>query len=320
MDVVYVRTKLQATILGELLKSGEIRQSFVLIKQHRLAEDEDDRTVYASYSRLERAAFFSTSEVESRGFVRSFLLGLLVCVAAAFTRGTVYTANIRHHPLAFALRCLPSVNLKTLDDGFANISPGQSPYFIRTPLEGEGFKRKLLRVVFPYGVALFMRNRSRQHFTIYQRPNIVDVDRLCFIRFEWECFLTDDDRQRLSSNPRTILIGTKYEEWPAELNILARILELSHKVDAYLPHPRESFVVFPDKAIRLDAPAEAAIAYLMREGPLVVYHLDSSVAFAFEGVDNVTFHNIAPKGWLLSEQGQVQDRDRDGLAGHGEDI
>ena len=57
--------------------------------------------------------------------------------------------------------------------------------------------------------------------------------------------------------------------------------------------------------LRLDGPAEAAVAYLAMRHQLKVYHVDSSVAFSFEADPRVRLQNVAPHGWALSDLPEV---------------
>lgn len=296
-----MRTKLQALIAAELIDRGEITVPFVLMKIFQHRADEDDESVYAQYRVLEAQAHAVWTDITGAGFMRSFWLALLAATVSALSGGYIFNANICSYPVALALRLTPWSRLKSFDDGFANIEPGHSPYVLQAALQGNTWKHRLLRTLLPQGAAYFARNTALVHFSIYRgRANVVPADRLRFIELNWEELLTDADRKKLEKPVAALLVGTKYDEFPPHLGIANIAAGLHHKIDLYLPHPRERKIAHPDKMVRLQAPAESAIRFLARRNPLRVYHFDSSVAHMPGAPPNVIFVNLAPP-WVLED-------------------
>lgn len=306
MDVVYVRTKLQALIALDLLRRGDINKSYVLVKLFQYHVDEDHEAVYFHYRKLEERAAVIFSDVTAGGVFRSLAIALLACLVARLSGGKVFNANITLVPLALAMKVVKGTTFCSFDDGFANIVPDQSPYYSYEPLSGTSYTRRVLRRLLPKGAAWFVRQHIHTHFSIYPgRKNIVSSDQVVMIDLCWQSLLTSEDREKLDGKYTAVLIGTKYDEWPPNVDARKIVQELKDKVDLYLPHPRESHILIPNRAVRLDAPAEAAIAYLAETCRIRVYHLDSSVAFPFVANSNVDLRNVAPKNWSLSDVPEI---------------
>lgn len=301
VNLLYVRTKLQAVIAQRLLETNVLGRPFTLVELFQYRVGEGDPSSYAAYRPLEEAAVRTRHDVVARSFLRSFAIAWTGMVRARLTGGAVFNANIAFFPFALALRLVPGVRLVTFDDGFANIVPELSPYYADAALPGGGLKRRLLRLFLPRGAAAYVRSRSSRHFTIFAgRPNIVPADKVETLAFDWESLLAEEDRRRLERPVRGLLVGTKYDEWPEHLDIAGIVAALGDRIDLYLPHPRETIDLHPDRSVRLTSPAEAAIAFLARRGPVLVFHLDSSVAHVLAGHDNVEFRNVVP-AWSLDQ-------------------
>jgi hypothetical protein len=301
VDVVYIRTKLQALIALELLRRGHIDPCFVLVQVHQYSSEEDDDSVYRLYRELARRAAEVWSDVTADNFFTSLRLAIRAFRLARRTHGCVFNANLTMAPVALAAKLVRGSCFKSFDDGFANIIKGKSSYFTEAPLPGSGIKRRLLKVALPRGAAAELRKRTRIHYTVFpDHPNVVEADRLKIISIDWKSLLTEKDRKKLARPVKALLIGTKYEEWPARLNIERIVEGLADRIDLYLPHPREKIILHPGKAVVLDATAEAAVQFLSVRAPLRVYHLDSSVALTLAHLSNVEFVNVVPQ-WELKD-------------------
>lgn len=301
MDVVYVRTKLQALIALELIRSGEIGPRYTLVRMYQHAKDEDDGSVYRTYQRLSEGAEATWSEITGSGIVRSLILAWRAFRLAKRGGGAVYNANLTMVPLALAAKAVRGSRFRSFDDGFANIVPTHSPYFVETPLSGAGIKRRVLRWLLPRGAPVELRRRSEVHYTIFpEHPNVVEPGRLRAIALPWADYLTAGDHALLDRQVTAVLIGTKYDEWPSPPAMQGIVAGLADRIELYLPHPREPTMLHASKAVRLDAPAESAILFLARRNPLTVYHIDSSVALTLSGAAGVRFVNVAPD-WKLAD-------------------
>lgn len=286
------------------MRTGVIGPRFVLIEAYESDPQREYPPIAASLAPLRAAAAAIRTDVSERSFLQSFAIAFRALIETRLSGGTVFNANISSAPFALALTMLPGMRFESFDDGFANVAPGQSLFLSDEPLEGGSIKRRTLRRFLPRGPAAASRDRIRRHFTIYPGlPNIVGEELLTPIRLRWRDHLSDADRTKLQRPIETLIIGSRYCEWPDSMNLRATVKEWAslNRADLYVVHPREDNPPVPEVAMCFDGPAEGIIDQLAQQRPLTVVHLDSSAALPFEKDDRVQLINLAPPSWTLDE-------------------
>jgi len=296
MNYLVVRTKLQAIISLRLLEYGYIKKPFIFISLYQYSVDEDNESVAFYYDKIRSFACEERTIVQSAGFVKYVLLFVLCFFRSFVSRGYIFISSIDFYPIAIAARIFPFIRIMSFDDGAANILNIENSYFNESPLQGNNIKRRIAKLILPYGAAQYMREKITSHYTIYPGfINIVDDNKLIPIRIKWKNELSNIDIASLPLNVKKILLGTDYRVegiYYKDKKIKDIALFYYSLVDVYLPHPMESIFSAGEKTINIMAPAEAVIDYYSEKNNITVYHFNSSAVFPFILNSNITFVDL----------------------------
>jgi hypothetical protein len=293
MNYLLVRTRLQAIIAAELIKHTYLPKPFGLIKLFQFTKNEDSPSVYEYYEKLAINASSSTDVIQRVGFFPMLFKLTAACWHSRLSGGAIYVAVLDSYALAIAVAFCPGCRVKTFDDGTANIEIRENSYHATAPLAGAGFKRRIIRILFPEGPSYYLRQKLLCHYTIFEGlPNIVPPTKLKYISVDWLRYLSDSDRKVLNGCcVCSLLLGTTYAESPESGNMKKlRDLTLTH-CDLYIPHPRELIDFESTKILQATSPAEAIIAYLSFK-KIRVFHFNSSALLTFRSNKNVEAHNL----------------------------
>ena len=319
MDIVFIRTKLQALIALELINKGIISNDFIFVKNYWKDINEDSVLVNHYYSLIESKARKTLFFIERSGLGSNSLLILYLSFVAVVTRGKFFFAGINIYSFAIAKFFNPFLKLHTFDDGFANINK-ESIYFQEKKLPQKiGIRRFIINFLFPKGSAHFLRERISRHFTIYPgKENIVEDKMLSSIQLQWKELLTESDIEKLKqlkfTNEFNILIGTTFFEHSE--NFIPFLKDkFENKFDLIIPHPRDfSEVSSWDNAFEFESVAESIIDHFLSAYPdlkINAYHFRSSTVNAFNDLSNLEFFDLwqaAEADDTLGEQSYTQEK------------
>lgn len=293
MDILIVRTRLQALIALKLIEMRIIKKGFCLIRLSQHKEFEDHQSVYDLYDKIANYAAKELSFTSSNGVNVVTIRMIILCLISAVRGGKIYAASIDWTPLALATRIVNCVELNTFDDGSANLLTS-SKYFTTKALPRSGFRRALVRMILPNGSSLYMRSRTERHYTIFRAlTNIVEEARLHILDWDWLDYITDRDIAKIPHGVRKVFIGSVYDRYTTAAR--KRVMDIANECDLYIPHPRDmASEVKPRCAITFDAPAEAILEYLGCKSRVEVFHLGSTVALSIlRNRHNVIFSKIS---------------------------
>lgn len=294
MQHVIVQTKLQSIIIKHLFDEGVVKHPFHLI--HFPHSSEPSTAPYIS-ELVDVADKVTEKARPKHGFFSFFSYFLWLMARCRLLGESIFLANVNWYHFGLALRIFPGVRLITFDDGTANIQT-DSVYFTNHTLDLNTFIGKLAHIIFPYGVAGFVRSKIDTHYTIYPGlKNIVDSSKIVGLQIKWNDLIERDDRIRLPAHVERILVGTVY----SEASEFCRI-ELSDKIiqqaiawsDLYLPHPRQNHNAALD-GVASRYSAESLISYYSTINKIVVAHFNSSAVIPFASDPRVELIDLSKR-------------------------
>jgi len=300
MDIVFVRTKLQATIVNKLIERGSIGRNFIFVKNYWKNTEEDSQHVYNAYDELATKSKYTTFFIEQEGIIRNTLFIWILSLIACFSGGKFFFAGINLYSFALVRKFNPFLKIYTFDDGAANIR-STTIYYSETPLpKNNKLSRSFINALLPNGAAFYTRQKISKHFSIYpNKENIVSSNKIEFINLDWNKNFSTTDKQiihdRIFKSEVNILIGTApYEHQDNVVTFLKR--KYQDHFDLILLHPRDtSEVQMWKNAFHFESLAEGLIAYLI-EIPDVkkcnIYHFNSSALDTIQEKSKLNFVNL----------------------------
>ena len=314
MDIIFVRTKLQALIALKLIEDKVISSKFIFVKNFWMSSNEDSKFNQYYYSLISNKAFKTYSFIEQEGFFKNFILIYLLSIKAVFTKSKFYFAGINIYLFSLTKFLNPFLKIVTFDDGYANVLKTSS-YYSKEPLP-INFKltRLLLRGIFPKGAAKYMRQKTQKHYSIYPGvSNIIEDSKVEYLKFDWADYITHQDKAKLknfsSKKNLKVLIGTPFKE--EQYNLLPFINNIKTEFDIVIPHPRDnSELNFWPNAHEFESAAEIIIDYILKEfrcDSLKVYHFQSSLVTSLN-LDDPRLEAIDLKDKYLSDSLQDQSK------------
>lgn len=287
-DVVFVRTRLQALIVRELIKRGIVSRNYILVRLYWMRKDEDHASVNALYDDLSARAARTVEIFTGHGVASNVRRLLGIALPAVRTGGTLFSASLIFLPLSLVLLLLPGLRFRSLDDGRVNVLPGSS-YFEPHAKQKPSLAGLVERLISPAGPAAYLRSRSERHYTIYPGlENVVDQARLEVISVDWGALLRGEDLASIPPDAGTILLGTVIEDMADPERARAALHWARERADLYITHPRESDTDALVGGTALHSPAEAVIHNLSRRRHITVYHFCSSAVIPFAENASVT--------------------------------
>jgi hypothetical protein len=282
MDIVFLRTKLQAKIVLKMIDEGHINK-FFLVQSFWHNKDEDSINVYKYYQEVSQYAARDFSFIEKNGLLRNSLFLYFLSIFAVLTKGSFYFAGINYYGFAITKKLNPFLKINTIDDGAANIRKS-TIYYEQKPLEDNGsFKRRLLNYLFPQGSSFFLRRNINQHFSIYKdHENIVHPQKIKYINLEWNLKKSKSDiriLQNLANPNLKLLLGSVANEHKADI---VRFLESEYNnfFDLIILHPRDkSSLTTWSNAHYFESSAEEVLFYIIEKkfiNRCDIYHFGSS--------------------------------------------
>lgn len=210
----------------------------------------------------------------------------------------IYVASFDNLFFRYILKKNPSAQLKSFDDGTANITPSSS-YFNYDRRKQTVLLNKLLSVP----SAKQVRRSIQKHYTIYNDfNNIVNKDKLVFTSlFQFN----NTSNTSKNKNDLTIFIGQPFHEYlnAKEIQKLQYWLSSTH-IDYYIKHPREGMPVVRN-ALIFDTKgliAEEAIWELSKKNKVTIVSGYSTVLF------NINTPNISKVYLSLSNHQDEEER------------
>jgi hypothetical protein len=290
MNIVIVRTKLQAIIVSRMVGMGLISGDLHLIQFHEDADDASRHDLHHQALGLESVTRKTTLLSRSGlGTLGLFLYFLYLLYRSRIRENRVYFANINWFPFALALKFCPGQRIFTFDDGSANIQQRDTSYLSQASSNRPGLAGWLARRIFPNGCAAFVREHIERHCTIYPGlANIVPDSKIDTVQIDWEDLVNDSDRRDLPEGIRRIFLGSVYSELlrPSGAVTEKEVNEMLQWADLYIPHPRDATARSrPDVFVKY--PAESLISHYAKSGHLVVAHYNSSAALPFRNDPNI---------------------------------
>ena len=133
MDILFVRTKLQASIALNLIETGEISNRFIFIKNFWKTAEEDAHQIQDAYLKISKKAVFTSFFIEAKGTTKSTVFIWLLSLIPIITNGKFLFAGINLYSFALVAKFNPFLKINTFDDGSANVR-SYSIYFNEDPL------------------------------------------------------------------------------------------------------------------------------------------------------------------------------------------
>lgn len=301
MDHIFVRTKLQAIIAGELLDEGILRSGPRVIVLGRHAGDASDQDIERQLARLSGRIGARTNWDRRRdGFAATFLRFFMLLLRCRWRGDRVFLANINWYPFALALKLSPGQSIMSFDDGTANVEFRPNSYLGETPSDSRGLAGRLARWLFPRGPAYFVRRRIALHFSIYpERANVVGPEKLQVLKIDWKALIESGDRDLLPAGVSRIFVGSVYDELNRRPGIEISPQFVADAVawsELHIPHPRQAGAgERVDWQVRL--PAESVIDHYAGQRAIEVAHFGSSATLPFRGDSRVVlFDLLTPEG------------------------
>ena len=312
MDIIFVRTKLQALIVLNLLEQKRISKNFTFVKCYFNEINEDAKEISFFYSKIEKKAFYTTHLVEKRGLIRCSLQVYLLSILALISCGKFFLAGINYYGFSIAAKFNPLIKIITLDEGMANIlQESSNPYFSNKPLgDSSSILRSLLNFLLPNGPAFFIKKKIILHYTIYKNfENIVPREKLKYIKIDWESYLFNEDvlfLNRFIKSEVSLLIGTvfdeKFEKFNSKKDEQKRNFlknfqkEFLPKLDLIIPHPRDRSNISQLKIAKsFHGTSESVVEFLQNQSmvnKINVYHLGTSSAPIIKTFSKVKLYDI----------------------------
>ena len=319
MDIIFVRTKLQALIALNLVTENLISRNFIFVKCHQKNINEDAIELDFLYKKIEKKAFYTTHIVEKNGLIRCSLQVYLLSILAVISCGKFFLASITYYGFSITAKFNPLLKIITFDDGMANYDKN-SAYFKHEILDDNAsFFRGLLNFLFPHGSSTFLRKKIILHYTIFKNiENIVPSKKLKHININWDRYLSNEDilfLKKFAKSEVSVLIGTVYYEKEPSLkreeeeqkrnfinNFQQRFLS---KFDFIISHPRDSSSFSRLKISRkFYGPAESVIGFLQNQSlvkRINIYHLRSTAILTIKTFSKVKLYDI------LADSGDIED-------------
>ena len=317
MDIIFVRTKLQAVIALNLVTENLISRNFIFVKCHKQNINEDAIELDFLYKKIEKKAFYTTHIVEKNGLIRCSLQVYLLSILAVISCGKFFLASITYYGFSITAKFNPLLKIITFDDGAANYD-NNSEYFKHETLDDNAsFFRGLLNFLFPHGSSFFLRKKTILHYTIFKNiENIVPSKKLKHININWDRYLSNEDilfLKKFAKSEVSVLIGTVYYEKESTLkreeqkinfinNIQQRFLS---KFDFMISHPSFSRLK-PETLIsrKFYGPAESVIGFLQNQSlvkKINIYHFRSTAILTIKTFSKVKLYDI------LADSDDIED-------------
>ncbi len=168
MDIIFVRHKLHALIVINLIAENLISKNFIFVRHHWKDVNEDSEKSDFFYKMIKEKAFYTMHLVDN-GSIKSYLQVYLLSILAFISRGKFHLAGITCYVFSIAAKLNPFLKIITLDDGMANINKDPSHFFSNKPLgDSSSILRSLLNFLLPNGPVFFIKKKIILHYTIYK--------------------------------------------------------------------------------------------------------------------------------------------------------
>jgi hypothetical protein len=314
VNLVFVRTKLQAIIVVQMVEAGLIQGALHVVK---VREGPHDAGIQDASVQLESIARQTcrTTLLDRRHGVAFVLATLRLCFTAWLRGDRIYVANLNWLALGLALKACPGLQIHSFDDGTANLQQRDSSYRSNAATTRRGPVGWAARSIFPEGCAAFARSRIARHCTIYPGlENVAPAHRIDEVAIPWSRFLDESSRLALPSPVERIFIGSVYpaikrEPVPVTAAEVERLIDWC---DLYVPHPREASA-HHRSAVLARLPAESIIDHYARINTVIVAHYNSSAALPFTHDPRVRLVDLMTEEFpTLDAAGQTVDPHDDG--------
>ena len=326
MDIIFVRHKLHALIVINLITKNLISKNFIFVRQHWKEINEDSEKNDFFYKMLEEKAFYTIHTVEQRGLIKSVIQIYLLSILAFISSGKFYLAAITSYAYAIVTKLNPLLKIITFDDGMSNIKKdSHNPYFSNKALDDNfSILRSFLIFLFPDGTPSFMRKKTILHYTIFKNiENIVPKEKLKYIKVNWESYLSNEDMLFLKGFVKSevsVLIGTPFQEVEhsrlrdeRKRNFIKNFQkEFLPEIDLIISHPRDSSNISHLKiAESFHGTAESVIKFLQNQSmvnKINILHFGTSSAPIIRTLSKVKIYDIYAGLYAIGDnQGLIEN-------------
>lgn len=292
VNIFIVRTRLQALIAKNIESEYFPKKKSIFVFTYQYRKDEDLPEVYEVYEKLKLDSFFSIDVVSSHGFLKSFLKFFFLHIFSFVFRSKIHLAGVDSYPFALSAKIFPLSRIRTFDDGAANILDF-SKYYSEESISGKGVKKIILRALFPKGCAIYIRERSDRHYTIFKDfSNIIDRKKIINLKWDWSSFLDARDLPILKDGTNNIVLGTPMDDYEDSEKIQKRAQAALIGCDIYIRHPREKVWAENSRMVQFRSPAESILVKLAKKEKISVYHFNSTVAYSLKNHKNIVFIDL----------------------------
>ncbi len=142
--------------------------------------------------------------------------------------------------------------------------------------------------------------RSQKHYTIFPYPNVFSNTELLELYPKEEAITADETSGQVLRTMRIFCGQSIYDERDLQANktITERVVR-DYAIDAYIPHPREEYLVEGVEYIRTPLIAEDYLLGLLQDEPglqIELYSYCSTALLNLSSVPRIKVHAIKPEG------------------------
>lgn len=272
-DLVICHTILQVEIAMKLYKSGRIDNfDFLLCVS---SESNQIKSYYDAMSQLAIKSLLMTD--------RHWLLTSLKCLKLFFGKNynSIYVANIEMTHVHYLMSVCKFKNIKTFDDGTANIFTSSMLY------QGNNSRDGFLCYMGKKYALSDLRVMTEKHYTIYKDENNI-TENLEYVS------LFDDaefcENETFDYKEKTVLLGGVFRELSSKPWELVNVVKSILPEDTiYIPHPRDRSCFF-DEYQKIDGfeIAERKILNLLKSVETInLYGFNSSTQLNLKSVARI---------------------------------
>lgn len=197
---------------------------------------------------------------------------------------TVYISGLNSLYIQKILSTLKFSNLKTYDDGVANIFKEGVFYN-----EKKSIKKSIIKFI--YGINYNIekiRQKTKLHYTIYKDMSNISKN-IVYIGDNRKIHYNNGDTDKI----KLIFLGQPYEEFAPHLADIIPDICKDLKIDFYFPHPRENFKKITTEYKASELIIEEYIDIYIKKNPSEKIIVISFISSALLSINNANVEKIA---------------------------
>lgn len=199
----------------------------------------------------------------------------------------VFTASVVNPAVMFVFRLIPFLKCYTFDEGQYNIVK-ESPFTD----ERSANRHWLTGILFGCGVLSYSRKRTVLHYSAFDPSLNLFAECAVQVQIDWGELLSEDDLALCARGIERVFVLPCVSDLRLSSAGEERLLGLARACDVAIRHPRDSSVELSN-AVSLSSPAEAFLANLAVQRPVLVLHYRSTIAYTLSGLANIKVVDVS---------------------------